>query len=136
VEVNPVLLGVALETIGLSLPRNVIVICGNALDMPFPPDVSVAVLLMRHCQHFREYIAKLKDAGCRRLITNARWKSQVEVIPLTESWQAFSQVRGGWYVCLCGEVGFMPCPPDCPDECPVDFCLTQVKNCPACDRKR
>ncbi|GFP25342.1 hypothetical protein HKBW3S25_00814, partial [Candidatus Hakubella thermalkaliphila] len=76
-----------------------------------PTDVSVAVLLMRHCQHLREYIAKLKEVGCRRLITNARWKSQVEVISLTESWRAFSQVRGGWYACLCGQVGFVPCPP-------------------------
>ncbi|WP_176229556.1 rRNA adenine N-6-methyltransferase family protein [Candidatus Hakubella thermalkaliphila] len=132
VEVNPLLMGVTLETIGFTLPANLIVICGNILDIPFPTDVSVAVLLMRHCQHLREYIAKLKEVGCRRLITNARWKSQVEVISLTESWRAFSQVRGGWYACLCGQVGFVPCPPDCPDECPVDLCLTQVKNCPAC----
>ena len=107
-------------------------ICANALDYPFPDDVTVAVLLMRHCQHFRQYVEKLRQLGCRRLITNARFKSRVEVINLAERGLAFSQARGGWYACLCGEMGFVPCPPTCTEECPDDLCLTQVESCPAC----
>ena len=132
VEVNPSVLGLALEAIGFVLPRNLMAICANALDYPFPDDVTVAVLLMRHCQHFRQYVEKLRQLGCRRLITNARFKSRVEVINLAERGLAFSQARGGWYACLCGEVGFVPCPPTCTEECPDDLCLTQVESCPAC----
>lgn len=132
VEVNPLVLGPALETIGFALPRNLVAICANALDYPFPEDITVAVLLMRHCQHFRPYVERLRQLGCRRLITNARFKSRLEIIALTERGVAFSQVRGGWYACLCGEVGFAPCPPTCTEECPDDLCLTQVENCPAC----
>jgi hypothetical protein len=132
VEVNPKVLGPALEAIGWDLPRNLAVICANAMDIPFPSDVTVAVLLMRHCQHFGDYVARLRVIGCGRLITNARWKAGVEVIYLAEKGVAFSQVRGGWYACLCGEVGFVPCPPTCTEECPDELCLTQVESCPAC----
>lgn len=132
VEVNPWVLGLALEAIGFVLPRNLMAICANALDYPFPDDVTVAVLLMRHCQHFRPYVEKLRQLGCHRLITNARFKSRLEVIDLAERGIAFSQMRGGWYACLCGEVGFVPCPPSCTEECPDDLCLTQVESCPTC----
>jgi SAM-dependent methyltransferase len=132
VEVNPLVLGPALEAIGFVLPRNLMAICANTLDYPFPDDITVAVLLMRHCQHFRQYVERLRQLGCRRLITNARFKSRVEVINLAERGADFSQVHGGWYACLCGEVGFVPCPSTCAEECPDDLCLTQVESCPAC----
>jgi SAM-dependent methyltransferase len=51
-EVNPLLVARALQETGLDLPRNVQVICANALDVAITLDVTVAVLLMRHCQEF------------------------------------------------------------------------------------
>lgn len=107
VEVNPLLVGMALGEIGLDLPRNLHVICGNALDVTFPPDASVAVLLMRHCQHFARYFDKLQAAGVERLITNVRWKSGVELIDLTAPRVPLDQVQEGWYACRCGAVGYV-----------------------------
>lgn len=128
VEVNPKVLGSALEAIGWDLPRNLVVICANALDVPFPDDVTVAVLLMRHCRHFGDYVAKLRAIGCRRLITNARWKARVEVIELAVRGEDFSQVGGGWYACKCGAVGFVPCHPSGEEP----FSIHEVENCPHC----
>ena len=129
VEVNPKVLGPALEAIGWDLPRNLVAICANALDIPFPSDVTVAVLLMRHCQHFGDYVAKLRAIGCQRLITNARWKAGVEVIELAAQGEDFSQVKGGWYACKCGAVGFVPCDPS---DGEVPFSIHEVENCPHC----
>ena len=129
VEVNPKVLGPALEAIGWELPRSLVAICANALDIPFPSDVTVAVLLMRHCQHFGDYVAKLRAIGCQRLITNARWKAGVEVIELAAQGEDFSQVKGGWYACKCGAVGFVPCDPS---EGEVLFSIHEVENCPHC----
>ena len=106
VEVNPLVVGPALEVIGLRLPPNLHVICSNALDVPFPPGITVAVLLMRHCRHFGQYFDRLEAAGCQRLLTNARWRSGVEVVDLTASRLPFEQVREGWYTCRCGAVGY------------------------------
>lgn len=133
VEVNPRVVGPALEAIGWDLPRNLVVICANALDNPFPGDVTVAVLLMRHCQHFGEYVAKLRAIGCERLITNARWKAGVEVIELAAQGEDFSQVGGGWYACKCGAVGFVPHDSDSGEEpSPVH----EVEPCPHCELER
>ena len=129
VEVNPKVLGPALEAIGWDLPCNLVAICANALDIPFPSDVTVAVLLMRHCQHFGDYVAKLRAIGCQRLITNARWKAGVEVIELAAQGEDFSQVKGGWYACKCGAVGFVPCDPS---DGEVPFSIHEVENCPHC----
>jgi len=129
VEVNPKVLGPALEAIGWDLPRNLVVLCANALDIPFPSDVTVAVLLMRHCQHFRDYVIKLRAIGCRRLITNARWKAGVEVIDLTRPGVPFDQVQEGWYACLCGAVGYVPYDPGSGEE---PFSIHEVENCPHC----
>jgi len=107
VEVNPLLVGAALQVIGLALPRNLLVVCANALDAPFPTDIAVAVLLMRHCQHFGRYVDKLRAAGCQRLLTNARWKSGVESIDLTRPGVPFGEVSEGWYACCCGAVGYV-----------------------------
>jgi hypothetical protein len=107
VEVNPLLVAASLEEIGLDLPRNLHVICANALDVTVPPNVTVAVLLMRHCQHFADYFDRLQAAGCQRLITNARWKTHVEAIDLTARRIPYDQVQEGWYACRCGAVGYV-----------------------------
>jgi SAM-dependent methyltransferase len=129
IEVNPKVIGPALEAIGWDLPRNLVVICANALDIPFPSDVTAAVLLMRHCQHFRDYVIKLRVVGCRRLITNARWKAWVEVIDLTCPGIPFDQVRGGWYACRCGAVGYVPYDQENEEEF---FLIHEVESCPYC----
>jgi SAM-dependent methyltransferase len=126
VEVNPLVVGPALETIGLHLPRNLDVVCANALDFPFPPGVTAAVLLMRHCQHFAHYFERLQKAGCQWLLTNARWKSGVEAIDLTAPRLPFGQVREGWYACRCGAVGYVG------SGARVDEPPLEVDACPAC----
>lgn len=107
VEVNPLLLSWALEIIGLDLPRNLHAICANALDVPIPSDVTTAVLLMRHCQHFHSYVDRLRAAGCQRILTNARWKTGIEVINLTVDGLPFEDVHKGWYACRCGATGYV-----------------------------
>lgn len=129
VEVDPLLVGAALQAIGFDLPRNLLVICANALDIPFPDDITVAVLLMRHCQHFRRYVDKLQAAGCQRLLTNARWKSGVESIDLTRPGVPFEEVSDGWYACRCGAVGYVG-QGEQSDALPVE-----VIDCPACQSR-
>lgn len=126
VEVNPLVLGPALGTIGLRLPRNLHVVCANALDFPVPAGVTVAVLLMRHCQHFQQYFDRLQAANCCRLLTNARWKSGVEVVDLTAPHVSFEQVHEGWYACRCGAVGYVG------SGARVDAPSTEVAACRAC----
>lgn len=48
VECNPFTISKALKTIGYHLPRNLIVICANGLDLPIPTDVNTLVMLLRH----------------------------------------------------------------------------------------
>jgi hypothetical protein len=129
VEVNPLLVGVALGEIGLDLPRNLHVICANAIDVNIPPHVTVAVMLMRHCQHFSVYFERLQVAGCQRLITNARWKSNVEVIDLTRAPVPFAELEEGWYACRCGEIGIVGRGerPEAP--------AAEVVHCPSCRSK-
>jgi len=129
-EVNPLVVGPALEIIGLRLPRNLYVVCANAFDFPIPPGVTVAVLLMRHCQHFGEYFDRLQAADCQRLITNARWRSGVEVVDLTASRLPFDQVHEGWYACRCGAIGYVGRGerPHAPS--------VEVSDCPGCQNGR
>jgi len=107
IEINPLVVGPALEVIGTCLPRNMHVVCANALDIAVPPGVTMAVLLMRHCQHFGQYFERLRAAGCKWMLTNARWKSSVEAIDVTAPRLPFGQVREGWYACRCGAVGYV-----------------------------
>jgi len=130
IEVNPLVVGPALETIGFHLPCNLQVVCANALDVPVPPGVSVGVLLMRHCQHFGRYFERLERAGCQRLLTNARWKSGLEVIDLTAPRAPFEQVEEGWYTCRCGAVGYVGSG-ERGQAAPVE-----VDACPACSPDR
>jgi hypothetical protein len=126
IEVNPLVLAQALGDVGLDLPRNLNVICGNAIDFPVPARTTVAVLLMRHCHHFVDYVARLEAAGCQRLITNARWRTDVEVIDLTTPGGAFDTVIEGWYACRCGATGYVGMG-DSASKGPME-----VAQCPAC----
>ena len=47
VEMDPVLLGRALDVIGYRLPLNVVPICADGLKLSLPSDVSVVLVLMR-----------------------------------------------------------------------------------------
>ncbi len=91
-------------------PANLIVICADALTMAFPADVTTALLLMRHCtrEHFAAYLQRLSALRrCQRLITNARWKMDIEVIDL-QSGERYDPNLVGWYACRCGAIGFTP----------------------------
>ena len=78
------------------LPGNLIPICVDARAFDFPTGITSGVLLMRHCAHFQWYAEKLRDCGCRRLITNARWGMNVEVIDLNAARIPFEKVKLGW----------------------------------------
>lgn len=113
------------------LPENLIVRVDDARAWPFPNDVTVGVLLMRHCRHTGLYMQKLQALGARGLITNARWHLDVEFVDLQAPRIPFEAVTHGWYACACGQVGFIPGPLDLN----VDEVLTtiyEVAYCPAC----
>jgi hypothetical protein len=93
-----------------SLSDNLTVSCTDARTEPIPPNVTVAVLLMRHCRHFAHYAKKLRMAGCRYLLTNARWGMGVEIVDLQARRQLYSSLKMGWYACWCGQTGFKPGP--------------------------
>lgn len=115
---------------GFDLPSLVVQVV-DARMAPIPSGVSLAVLLMRHCRHYAQYVAKLRAAGCRRLITNARWRMGVEVIDLQPS-QPFASVKLGWYACrCCGATGFVGDDPTAVTEA-VLAAVADVEGCPAC----
>jgi hypothetical protein len=116
------------------LPVNLTVICADALAWDFPEGITTAVLLMRHCRHFKEYLARLRVIGCQRLITNARWGMGVECLPLTPQ-RPYWSAPPGWYACACGAVGFKTAPAE---EIPVGSLeeTVFVENCPSCLAKR
>jgi hypothetical protein len=117
--------------VGRSLPENLIAICGDARELPFPPGIDAAVLLMRHCRHFALYRRKLEAAGCARLITNARWGMGVECIDLTHQGMPFAALALGWYACRCGATGFRA---GHPEHITGDLADTihEVGQCPEC----
>jgi SAM-dependent methyltransferase len=125
-EVNPRVVGAALSTVGFDLPRNLHVICANARDVAFPPGITVAVLLMRHCRHFGQYVERLEAVGCRRLMTNARWKNGVELVDLEAQPLPLESVEEGWYACRCGAVGYVGSG-DAAADPPLE-----VASCPRC----
>lgn len=112
-------------------PANVYAVCGDARTWSFPSDVTVGVLLMRHCTHFRCYAEKLNKNGCRRLITNARWGFGVETLDLRAPRIPFAEVPIGWYACWCGDAGFIAGPAE---QLSTDIVGMhyEVFNCPAC----
>lgn len=115
---------------GSPLPDNLSVICADARDWPFPAGVTAGVLLMRHCRHFGLYVAKLRAAGARKLITNARWGMGVEVMDLRPglAWEVARRTPG-WYACVCGAVGFIEGPAD---QVPDWEAVRQVETCEHC----
>ena len=111
--------------------ENVILIKKDARFVSFPTDITVAVLLMRHCTHFQRYAEKLKAVGCTRLITNARWGMGVECVELFGERLLFTAVSLGWYACWCGATGFVPGPPEMLDTT-IESTILEVKSCPKC----
>ncbi len=120
-----------LDNYGINLPANCHVLAGDARVVPFPFDVTTAVLLMRHCQRVGHYWRKLLAVSCQRLITNARWGLDVEVIDLRETRQPFQTISLGWYACWCGQTGFVPGDTAAIND-RVMGKIWQVQGCPAC----
>ena len=119
------------ELLGGGAPGNVRVVCADAREWPFPPGLDAAVLLMRHCVHFALYRRKLEEAGCRWLITNARWGMGVERIDLTTPPRAYGEVALGWYACRCGRAGFRAGPAEAVNEALLAT-VVEVDDCPGC----
>lgn len=119
------------DSSSVALPENLILISSDARLVPFPSEITGAVLLMRHCRHFRLYADKLKAAGCQKLITNSRWKMGVEQVLLHAPRLSYEDIEMGWYACWCGAAGFKPGPAEryTPE---LDATVSEVTNCPAC----
>lgn len=130
IEINPEVLNQGLEH-GKPLPGNLIATCADARTMDFPSKVTVGILLMRHCTHFRLYADKLRDIGCQRLITNARWRMGVETIDLLAPRITFEQVVIGWYACWCGATGFKNGAVELLTS-ETDAIIHEVIDCPDC----
>ena len=130
VEINVRVLGQA-ETARDPLPANLTPVCADARTWEFPPDVSVGVLLMRHCTCFRLYAEKLRQVGATRVITNARWRMNVEVVDLLVQRKSFAETAMGWYACLCGATGFKEGPAD-HWSFELDRITNEVCSCPQC----
>lgn len=120
-----------LERSASQLPANLQIIAGDARRLPFPENISTAVLLMRHCTHFALYFDKLRSGGCTRLITNARWGMGVECIHLMAPSLSYEALEFGWYACRCGHHGFKPGPPQLLTEA-TDRQVWELYSCPAC----
>jgi SAM-dependent methyltransferase len=130
VEINAQVLdqaGASLE----SLPDPLIPICADARTLDFPTDITVGVLLMRHCTHFRLYSEKLRVAGARRLITNARWRMNTEEVDLWAARTSYNETDMGWYACLCGATGFKAGPAE-QWSIEMDRLVHEVTDCPSC----
>ena len=114
-------------------PDQLSVIHEDAFSWRYPPDVTVAVLLMRHCtqEHFAQIVQRLTtETKCQRLLTNARWKMSVEEMPI-RSGVPYDPDRIGWYACRCGAVGFTPGDPQViTAQLLAD--VSEVVNCPSC----
>jgi len=59
VEINPEVIANALKVIGLSLPKNLIVIVGNAFEIPLPSDITLIIALMIHRCH--DFTPEMKE---------------------------------------------------------------------------
>ncbi|NPA91580.1 MAG: methyltransferase domain-containing protein [Chloroflexi bacterium] len=113
-------------------PANLFILVGDARVLPFPPDVTIGVLLMRHSPDVALYWAKLQERGARGLVTNARWGLGPEYIDINAPRVPFEHVQMGWYACRCGATGFIPGPPEEMDE-HVFRTIHEVANCPVCN---
>lgn len=113
-------------------PTNLEIVIADAVQWPFPKGITVGVLLMRHCTHYRAYAERLRAAGAARLITNARWGMGVEVVDLVAPRRDLSELRACWYACDCGAVGFA----DGPAEAVTPEALRVAVDVAACPRCR
>jgi hypothetical protein len=88
---------------------------------------------MRHCtrEHFARYVQRIiTETQCQRLLTNARWKMNVEEVQI-RSGKQYDPDRIGWYACRCGAIGFTPGDPQAiTTQLLAD--VNEVVNCPAC----
>ncbi len=116
------------------LPDNLTVWCADARVTPWPSDITLGVLLMRHCTHIGHYATRLRASGCRRLVTNARWGLDVELVDLGPR-LAWSSVNIGWYACLCGETGFLPGPAEQLTKVQMQQ-IIEVESCPVCSAQK
>ena len=130
VEVNALILQQGLDS-STARPDNLIPILADARTIDFPTGISVGVLLMRHCTYFRYYSVKLRLAGARRLITNARWHLNVEEVNLQAEGPSFSNTAMGWYACSCGATGFKAGPVE-EWTSELDQVTHEVTDCPQC----
>jgi hypothetical protein len=131
IEIHRELLERALSNHSANFPANLTILLGDAQLIPFPPDISVGVLLMRHCTHFALYASKLKSNGCKWLITNARWRLGVEIVDLQGVRQPFNKIKMGSFACECGAVGFIPGPVE-EYTFEMDRNVHEVFACPQC----
>lgn len=115
------------------MPDRLIAICADARVLDFPTDITVGVLLMRHCTHFRFYSEKLRKAGAKRLITNARWRMSTEEVDLQVERVSYREVDMGWYACLCGGAGFKVGPAE-QWSIEKDKLVHEVADCPQCNQ--
>lgn len=132
VEINEFVLQQGLASPDL-LPDHLSSIRAEARVLDFPSDITVGVLLMRHCTHFRLYSEKLRMVGARRLITNARWRMSVEEVDLQAERTLFENIAMGWYACSCGATGFKTGPAE-QWSTDMDELIHEVNHCPQCNR--
>jgi hypothetical protein len=130
VEINDQVLDQA-DTRRDPLPSHLIALCADARAFPFPSDITSGVLMMRHCTCFRLYADKLQRAGATRLITNARWRMDVEVVNLVSPRISYAEAGPGWYACLCGGTGFKEGPVE-NWSLETDKVINEVSSCPQC----
>lgn len=130
IEINATVINQGLQT-DEAQPENLIAYQADALSVIFPPGVTVGVLLMRHCTHLMNYANKLKNIGCQKLITNARWHLDVETIALQAPRIDFDQFQVGRYACWCGAVGFKIGPVDLLTPETIEI-VYEVSDCPDC----
>jgi SAM-dependent methyltransferase len=130
VEINPQVQDQARALSG-QLPANLIPICADARALDFPSDITAGVLLMRHCTSFRLYAENLQRTGATRLITNARWHMDVEMVNLLAQRKRFTDAGMGWYACICGGTGFKEGPAE-HWSLEMDRITNEVSNCPQC----
>ncbi len=127
-EIQPDILKQGMQ---VSLPPNLEPVLVDARQEPIPKGVSVAVLLMRHCTNFELYTKKLSAAGCRWLLTNARWGLHVEKIDLRMKRVPFTAVSLGWFACQCGHTGFVPGPAEKLTPA-LENKIHEIYDCPQC----
>lgn len=115
-----------------SIDGNLFVFYADARRWPFPKDITLGVLLMRHCSSFSLYTDKLITAGATRLITNARWRTGVELVDLRADRLSYPDIDLGWYACRCGKTGFKPGPAHKLTEYVLEK-VNEVATCPHCE---